>query len=79
MSSADDDEYLRDEWPTMPDGTEYDGKELLRLTRGGKSPFRELWDVDLLVQEVEMQLRTKVIDIITISSGSNNYVSIALS
>lgn len=67
--------YDHDEWPEMPDGNEYDGKQLLTLVRIGKSPFYGLWDVNLLIQEIEENLNTQVIDIPVISKGSNNYVS----
>ena len=41
----------------------------------GNSPFKGLWDVNLLIQEVKENLDTQVIDIPVISKGSNNYVS----
>jgi hypothetical protein len=61
-----------DEWPKMPDGCDFDGKQLLTLVRNGTSPFP--WDVNLLIQEVEEKLGTRVIDIPSVYSGSNNYV-----
>jgi len=73
--ASDSDEYIWDDWPIMPDGSQYDGKDLLNLTRRGNNPFHEFWDVDVLIQEIEEQLGTRVVDIISISSGSNNYVS----
>lgn len=66
---------FRDDWPKMPDGTDFDGQQLLALARSGKSPFHGVWDVNLLIQEIEENLGAKVIDIPTISNGSNNYVS----
>ncbi|KAK4103338.1 hypothetical protein N658DRAFT_565712 [Parathielavia hyrcaniae] len=63
----------RDEWPSMPDGTPYDGKHLLLLARAGKSPFDGVWDVRLLVREIEEKLNTRVTDIPFIDKGSNNY------
>lgn len=65
----------RDEWPLMPDGTSYDGKDLFHLTQAGKSPFDREWDVRLLIQEIEGKLNTTVTDIPTIGKGSNSYVS----
>lgn len=65
--------YLEDDWPKMPDGTDFDGKQLLCLIRSGKSPFA--WDVNLLVREIEEKLGTEVVDIPFMYSGSNNYVS----
>lgn len=67
--------YDHDEWPKMPDGTDFDGKQLLTLVRSGNSPFHGLWDVNLLIQEVEEALDARVIDIPFIYKGSNNYVS----
>jgi len=73
-----EDEYLGDDWPKMPDGSRFDGKQLLTLVRSGNNPFHEFWDVNVLIQEVEEKLGTRVIDIPKISRGSNNYVSVAL-
>ena len=67
--------YVGDDWPKMADGSEYDGKQLLALVRNGKRPFHGAWDVNLLIQEVEESLETKVVDIPTMSKGSNYYVS----
>jgi hypothetical protein len=67
--------YWRDEWPSTPSGKPYDGKHLLDLVRRGKSPFCGVWDVRLLIREIEEQLNTKVTDIPIIAKGSNNYVS----
>jgi hypothetical protein len=64
----------RDEWPSMADGRAYDGKRLLELVRNNESPFHGVWDVNLLIAEIEESLNTKVIDIQTIDKGSNNYV-----
>lgn len=61
-------------WPKMPDGSDFDGKHLLTLVRSGNSPF-QLWDVNLLIREVEESLGTLVTDIPTVYEGSNNYVS----
>jgi hypothetical protein len=41
----------------------------------GNSPFHGLWDVNLLIREIEENLDTHVIDIPVISKGFNNYVS----
>lgn len=67
--------YTDDEWPQMPDGTDFDGKQLLAMVRNGNSPFHGVWDVNLLIQEVEKNLDTQVIDIPEVCHGSNNYVS----
>lgn len=66
---------FRDDWPKMPDGTDFDGRHLLALVRDGKSPFHEQWDVNLLVQEIEKNLNVQVDDIPYVSQGSNCYVS----
>ena len=75
---ASDDGYLRDDWPKMPDNTDYDGKELLALVRAGNSPFKDMCDVNLLVREVENNVGAQVADIPFVSKGSNNYVSICI-
>jgi hypothetical protein len=67
--------YTDDEWPQIPDGTDFDGKQLLTLVRDGNSPFHGVWDVNLLIQEIEKNLDTQVIDIPQVYHGSNNYVS----
>ena len=67
--------YGHDEWPKMSDGNDFDGKQLLTLVRSGNSPFDGLWNVNLLIREIEENLDTHVIDIPIISKGSNNYVS----
>lgn len=66
---------FRDDWPKMPDGSDFDGKQLLSLVRSGNSPFHRVWDVDLLIREIEEKLGARVIDIPVIHKGSNNYVS----
>ncbi|KAJ9634519.1 hypothetical protein H2199_008976 [Coniosporium tulheliwenetii] len=57
----------------MPDGSDFDGKQLLSLVRSGNSPFHRVWDVDLLIREIEEKLGARVIDIPVIHKGSNNY------
>lgn len=65
----------RDDWPIMPDGSDFDGEQLLTLVRGGNSPFQGVWDVNLLIQEIEETLGFRVIDIPNVDKGSNYYVS----
>ncbi|KAL4936339.1 hypothetical protein BDV06DRAFT_205232 [Aspergillus oleicola] len=69
-----DNMYLRDEWPIMPDGSTYDGKNLLKLVINNKSPFEGLWDVKRLLAEIERNLRARVVDIPSIVRGSHNAV-----
>lgn len=57
----------------MPDGTPYDGKNLLDLVRTGQSPFDGVWDAKLLIQEIEDKLNTRITGIPAVSKGSNNY------
>lgn len=64
----------RDNWPLMDDDKEYDGKNLMRLIQEGKSPFHGVWDVKLLIKEIEQNLDTKIVDIPYVGKGSNNYV-----
>ena len=65
----------RDDWPVMPDGSDFDGEDLLTLVRAGNSPFNGVWDVNLLIQEIEENLGSRVTDILAVNKGSNNYVS----
>lgn len=67
--------YICDDWPQVSDGSDFDGEQLLTLVRSGNSPFRGVWDVNLLIREVEENLGGQVIDIPAVSRGSNNYVS----
>jgi hypothetical protein len=69
---------VRDDSPTMGDGTDFDGKQLLSLVRSGHSPFQGVWDVNLLIREIEEILKTQVVDIPTVYEGANNYVSSCL-
>ena len=64
----------RDESPKHADGTAFDGQHLMTLMHNGASPFENLWDVNLLLQEIETRLGAKVVDIPMSSQGSNNYV-----
>ncbi|KAG6826446.1 hypothetical protein H0H93_016496 [Arthromyces matolae] len=57
----------------MPDGSKFDGKDLLTLVRSGKSPFDGAWDANLLIQEIEQNLHARVVDILTINTGANFY------
>jgi hypothetical protein len=66
---------FRDDWPQMPDGSDFDGKQLLTLVRSGNSPFHGVWDVNLLIEDIEKNFDTRVVDIPELYSGSNNYVS----
>jgi hypothetical protein len=68
--------HWRDEWPSMPDSSEYDGQQLGSLVRDGKSPFQTRWDVNLLISEIQDNIQLRVIDISTVEKGSNNYVCI---
>lgn len=58
----------------MPDGAKWNGKNLLQLLHDGKSPFKDVWDVRLLLQEVEAQVQARVVDIPQVHAGANNYV-----
>jgi hypothetical protein len=64
-----------DDWPKMPDGRDYDGKQLLALVRSGNSPFHDTWDVNLLIREIEDRLGAEVVNIPCVYNGANNYVS----
>ncbi|KAL4947814.1 hypothetical protein BDW69DRAFT_177642 [Aspergillus filifer] len=62
--------YLRDDWPTTPDGNPYDGKNLLNLVIDNISPFGGLWDVRQLLGEIERNLRSRIVDIPLVVRGS---------
>ncbi|KAI0103754.1 3-hydroxybutyryl-CoA dehydratase [Nemania sp. FL0031] len=64
---------FRDDWPKMPDASDFDGKQLFALVRSGNSPFHGVWDVNLLIREIEENLGAQVIDIPVVYKGSNNY------
>lgn len=65
---------FRDDWPKAPDdNSDFDGKKLLDLVSNGNSPFQGVWDVNLLIREVEENLGAKVVDIPDVFKGSNNY------
>lgn len=68
-----DEDYL-DNWPTLPDGTAWDGANLLALASRGQCPFRD-WDIYTLVREIEAVLGTAVINIPRASFGANHYAS----
>lgn len=59
----------------MTTGEQYDGKRLFNLVQNERSPFEGVWDVKLLIREVEEKLGVRVVDIPSIERGSNNYVS----
>lgn len=81
MSSPVDDEYLKDDWPQQPKDShkEYDGNHLWDLMKAGASPFKDDWDVGVLVKEIEEQLGASVIDIPHVSCGCNNMVGVSRS
>lgn len=64
---------FRDDWPKMPDGRDFDGQQLLTLVRSGNSPFHGVWDVNLLIREIEENVGAQVVDIPAVYKGSNNY------
>ena len=68
-------DYVGDSWPSMPDGTAFDGRDLLSLVVAGRSPFLPALRVSVLIQEIERVLGTTVVDIPVVTKGSNNYVS----
>ncbi|KAF3762250.1 hypothetical protein M406DRAFT_263472 [Cryphonectria parasitica EP155] len=60
-------------WPRSPDGSGWDGKNLLPMVLRGASPFRKTWDVNVLLKEVESILGAQVVDIPQASAGAHNY------
>ena len=74
-SPSSDSGYHCDDWPKLPNGTDYDRKQLFDLVLNGKSPFSDVWDVHQLIQEIEEHLGTEVMDIPFVYDGANCYVS----
>ncbi|KAJ5086584.1 hypothetical protein NUU61_007891 [Penicillium alfredii] len=64
---------FQDDWPKMPDGSDFDGQHLLCLVRSGNIPFRDVWDINLLVREIEENVGVQVIDIPRTYNDSNSY------
>lgn len=73
-----EDGYCGDDWPLMPDGTEWNGKDLLGLSCDGSSPFGNIWDVRILLGEVEIQVQAREVDVPRVYAGANNYVRTVL-
>lgn len=74
--SSPDSGYVGDDWPKGPDGDDWDGKDLLDLTRKGMSPFRKTWDVQILFREIENITHSSVVDVPSVYHGTNNFVRI---
>ncbi|KAG6362093.1 hypothetical protein INS49_010322 [Diaporthe citri] len=68
-----EDGHRGDDRPLMPHGTEWNGKDLLGLVRDDSSPFANIWDVRILLEEVETQVQAQVVDIPEVHAGANNY------
>lgn len=49
---------FRDNGPKMPNGSDFDGQHLLSLVCSGNSPFHDIWDVNLLIQDIEEDLES---------------------
>lgn len=62
-------------WPQMPDGYPWDGRDLMSLNRSGACPFKNRFDVNLLIQEVEDIVHAQVVDIPRVYGGTHNYVN----
>lgn len=67
-SESEYDGHICDKWPTLPDGQEYDGKQLLALVRDGNSPFNCV-DVNLVIQEVEAAVGATIVDTPIVTKG----------
>ncbi|KAG6810278.1 hypothetical protein H0H92_012607 [Tricholoma furcatifolium] len=65
--------YAQDDWPTLSDGTDWDGKELPTLIRDGISPFKRIFDVQTLIEEIEKALDAEVVDIPLVTYGAHHY------
>ena len=58
----------RDEWPD-----DFDGTGLLEKLRQRQTTFR--FDVQNLLHEIEGRLGAKIVDILVVMEGSNNFLS----
>ena len=65
---------VRDPWPQLANGSNFDGRNLVDLVKSGNSPFS--WDVILFVRDIEENLDERVVDIPFVYGGSNHYVSL---
>lgn len=45
------------------------------MALAGASPFGRVWDVKLLIREVEKNVGAQVIDVPFVYNGANNYVN----
>ncbi|RSL51519.1 hypothetical protein CEP54_011390 [Fusarium duplospermum] len=71
--AASGDRYFEDDYPQAPDGSEWNGLNLLDLLKRNQSPFNPIWDVNLLLQEVEEKLGAKVTDVPRVYTRVENY------
>ena len=74
-SRVEDEQQILDQWPKMPDGSDWDGFNLVTLLDRDESPFKGAWDVQSFILEVEQSLNARVADIPSVSAGANHYVS----
>ncbi|KAK3373628.1 3-hydroxybutyryl-CoA dehydratase [Lasiosphaeria ovina] len=69
-----EEDYYADDWPKMPDDTDFSGRDhLLALVASGNSPFARYFDITLLIREIEEKLGVRISDMPFVSRGSNNY------
>lgn len=70
------DEFGYISWPTMPDGSEFDGRNLLQLHAKHENPFA--FNLQALLNEVEETLVLQIMDISMVGSGANRLVCLAI-
>ncbi|KAJ3979489.1 hypothetical protein F5890DRAFT_1636730 [Lentinula detonsa] len=73
--------YVQDSWPRdASQHSEWDGKDIWTLNAKGLSPVRNHWNLQLLIDEVEQQLKTSVADINIpfVSNRSNNVFNLSI-
>lgn len=61
------------DFPRSPDGTKWNGKDLSKLISTGNDPFRKILDIKYLIEEVENDIGSQVVDIPKVSAGAHNY------
>ncbi|PHH64758.1 hypothetical protein CDD81_4020 [Ophiocordyceps australis] len=67
-----EDEVLS-EWPILHNGSYWDGTNLRKLVYEGKSPFKDVFDVDRLTRDLSKTAHSALFDIIKVSGGANHY------
>lgn len=71
-------QYFLDPWPTLDDGTEWDGTGLLDLQQADQSPFDKSLDVLALLQEIQSSINVEITNVSIVAYGANHFVRFRL-